>query len=81
MSLFSALERVGRTAARGSARPARAVSVIDRYNVHLRELGKSFFSGGISTALGDAYTIEQTVRDADVVIGAVLLKGEKHRTW
>ena len=67
---------VGRTAARVALGLGARVSVIDRNIVHLREL-ENLFQWRISTALGDAYTIEQTVRDADVVIGAVLLKGEK----
>jgi alanine dehydrogenase len=67
---------VGRTAARVALGLGARVSVIDRNIVHLREL-VNLFQWRISTALGDAYTIEQTVRDADVVIGAVLLKGEK----
>jgi alanine dehydrogenase len=67
---------VGKTAARVALGLGARVNVIDRNIVHLREL-ENLFQWRISTALGDAYTIEQAVRDADVVIGAVLLKGEK----
>jgi alanine dehydrogenase len=67
---------VGRTAARVALGLGARVSVIDRNLVRLREL-ENLFQWRISTALGDAYTIEQAVREADVVIGAVLLKGEK----
>ncbi|MFZ1979111.1 MAG: alanine dehydrogenase, partial [Bacteroidota bacterium] len=52
---------VGKTAARVALGLGARVSVIDRNIVRLREL-ENLFQWRISTALGDAYSIEQAVR-------------------
>ena len=67
---------VGRTAARVALGIGAKVTVIDRNLSRLREL-ENLFQWRISTALADPYNIEQAVTEADVVIGAVLMKGEK----
>lgn len=50
------------------------VTVIDRSVDRLRELS-AMFGGSVRTAYSTTETIEQLVRDADLVVGAVLLVG------
>jgi len=67
---------VGRTAARVALGLGAKVSIIDKDISRLREL-ENLFQWRITTAISDHYTIERALREADVLIGAVLLKGEK----
>lgn len=67
---------VGRTAARVALGLGAHVTVIDRNISKLRDL-ENLFQWRISTALSDPYYIDLAVRQADVLIGAVLMKGEK----
>jgi len=50
--------------------------IIDKNINQLREV-ENLFQWRVSTAVSDQYNIERAVREADVLIGAVLLKGEK----
>jgi alanine dehydrogenase len=50
------------------------VTVVDRSVKRLRELS-SIFGSQLKTAYSTAHTIEELVRDADLVIGAVLIAG------
>jgi alanine dehydrogenase len=52
------------------------VTVLDKDLTRLREL-EHLFQWKISTSIATSYHISRSVRFADVVIGAVLLKGEK----
>ena len=52
------------------------VMVIDKNISRLREV-ENLFQWRIATAVSDQYNIECAVREADALIGAVLLKGEK----
>jgi alanine dehydrogenase len=67
---------VGRTAARVALGMGATVIVLDKDLSRLREL-ENLFQWRITTAIANEYNIEKAVRYADVVIGAVLLKGEK----
>lgn len=67
---------VGRTAARVALGVGANVTVLDRDLTRLREL-EHLFQWKISTSMATSYHISRAVRFADVVIGAVLLKGEK----
>jgi alanine dehydrogenase len=67
---------VGRTAARVAVGVGAKVMIIDKNISRLREL-ENLFQWRIATAVSDQYNIECAVREADAVIGAVLLKGEK----
>jgi alanine dehydrogenase len=67
---------VGRTAARVALGLGASVLVIDKNISHLREV-ENLFQWRVATAISDQHVIEKAVRQADVVIGAVLLKGEK----
>ncbi len=67
---------VGRTAARVALGLGATVTVIDKNISRLREL-ENLFQWRISTAIADPYYINLAVQKADVVIGAVLMKGEK----
>ena len=67
---------VGRTAARVALGLGAKVMIIDKNIGRLREV-ENLFQWRISTAVSDQYNIECAVREADALIGAVLLKGEK----
>lgn len=67
---------VGRTAARVALGMGANVTVLDRDIPRLREL-EHLFQWKISTGVATSYHISRAVRFADVVIGAVLLKGDK----
>ncbi len=67
---------VGRTAARVALGLGAKVMIIDKNINQLREV-ENLFQWRVSTAVSDQYSIERAVREADVLIGAVLLKGEK----
>jgi alanine dehydrogenase len=67
---------VGRTAARIALGMGANVTVLDKDLSRLREL-ENLFQWKISTSVATSYHISRSVRFADVVIGAVLLKGEK----
>lgn len=67
---------VGRTAARIAIGMGANVTVLDKDLTRLREL-EHLFQWKISTSIATSYHISRSVRFADVVIGAVLLKGEK----
>lgn len=67
---------VGRTAARIALGMGANVTVLDKDLSRLREL-EHLFQWKISTSVATSYHISRSVRFADVVIGAVLLKGEK----
>ena len=67
---------VGRTAARVALGLGAKVMIIDKNISRLREL-ENLFQWRITTAVSDQSNIECAVREADALIGAVLLKGEK----
>ena len=67
---------VGRTAARIALGMGANVTVLDKDLSRLREL-EHLFQWKISTSVATSYHISRSVRFADVVIGAVLLKAEK----
>jgi|WetSurMetagenome_2_1015567.scaffolds.fasta_scaffold22037_4 alanine dehydrogenase len=67
---------VGRTAARVAIGLGAKVMIIDKNINQLREV-ENLFQWRVSTAVSDQYNIEHAVREADVLIGAVLLKGQK----
>ncbi len=67
---------VGRTAARVALGLGAKVMIIDKNISRLREV-ENLFQWRIATAVSDQYNIERATREADAVIGAVLLKGEK----
>jgi alanine dehydrogenase len=67
---------VGRTAARVALGLGAKVMIIDKNISRLREV-ENLFQWRIATAVSDQYNIDRAVREADALIGAVLLKGEK----
>ncbi len=67
---------VGRTAARIAIGMGASVSVLDRDISRLRQI-EELLQWKVTTAIATSYNIRRAVRYADVVIGAVLLKGEK----
>lgn len=67
---------VGRTAARVALAFGADVTVLDKDLNRLRELHNSF-PMKINTATTTSYNLGRAVRFADVIIGAVLLKGER----
>ncbi len=67
---------VGATAARAALGRGAQVIVIDKDLNRLRKL-ESHFSGKLTTVMANPYTITRGVKFADVLIGAVLIKGEK----
>jgi alanine dehydrogenase len=66
---------VGRTAARVALGLGAQVSVLDKDLSRLRDLHRLF--PVVHTASATDYNVARSVRHADVVIGAVLLKGER----
>lgn len=67
---------VGRTAAHVATGMGANVTVLDKDLTRLREL-EHLFQWKISTSMATSYHIGRAVRFADLVVGAVLLKGEK----
>ncbi|HVN47639.1 MAG TPA: alanine dehydrogenase [Bacteroidota bacterium] len=67
---------VGRTAARVALGLGAKVTVLDKNIPRLREI-ENLFQWRISTVISDPYTIARESREADALIGAVLLKGER----
>ncbi len=67
---------VGTSAARAALGRGAQVIVIDNDLSRLRRLDNSFRKR-ITTVMANAYTISRGVKFADVLIGAVLIKGEK----
>ena len=66
----------GTTAARAALGRGAQVIVIDKDLNRLREIDKNFRKK-ITTVMANPYTISRGVKFADVLIGAVLIKGEK----
>lgn len=67
---------VGKTAARVALGLGAEVTVLDNDLSRLRDLHNAF-PVKINTASATAYNVEHAIQYADVVIGAVLLKGER----
>ena len=67
---------VGKTAARVALGLGAEVTVLDNDLSRLRDIHNAF-PVKINTATATAYNVEHAIRYADVVIGAVLLKGER----
>lgn len=67
---------VGRTAARIAVGMGASVTVLDRDISRLRQI-EELLQWKVATAIATGPNIRRAVRYADVVIGAVLLKGEK----
>ena len=67
---------VGRTAAKAALGLGANVTVLDKDLSRLRDL-HDLMPFGLNTVMATSYNIAKAVRFADVVIGAVLLKGEK----
>ncbi len=67
---------VGTTAARAALGRGAQVIVIDKDLNRLRMID-SLFPGKLTTVMANPYTVSRGVRFADVLIGAVLIKGEK----
>jgi alanine dehydrogenase len=67
---------VGISAARAALGRGAQIIVIDRDLVRLRQL-ETEFHRGVTTVMANPYTISRGVKFADVLIGAVLIKGEK----
>lgn len=67
---------VGRTAAKAAIGLGANVTVLDKDLSRLRDL-HDLMPFGINTVVATSYNIAKAVRFADIVVGAVLLKGEK----
>jgi alanine dehydrogenase len=67
---------VGTAAARAAVGRGAQVIVIDKDLNRLRKIDSSF-SKKVTTVMANPYTISRGVKFADVLIGAVLIKGEK----
>jgi alanine dehydrogenase len=67
---------MGRTAARIALGMGAAVTVLDRDLARLREV-EHLFQWRIATATATDYNVARATRHADVLIGAVLVKGER----
>lgn len=67
---------VGTTAARAAVGRGSQVIVIDKDLNRLRKID-SHFRKKVTTVMANPYTISRGVKFADVLIGAVLIKGEK----
>lgn len=67
---------VGTTAARAALGRGAQVIVIDKDLVRLRRIDE-LFPGKLTTVMANPYTVTRGVKFADVLIGAVLIKGEK----
>jgi alanine dehydrogenase len=66
----------GRNAARIAAGMGADVELLDTNAEKLREIDREFH-GTVRTVTSNRYTVEQAVRAADLVIGAVLIPGAK----
>jgi len=67
---------VGTTASRAALGRGAQVIVIDKDLNRLRAID-SLFPGKLTTVMANPYTVTRGVKFADVLIGAVLIKGEK----
>lgn len=67
---------VGKTAAKAALGRGAQVIVIDKDLNRLRTID-SLFPGKLTTVMANPYTVTRGVKFADVLIGAVLIKGEK----
>lgn len=67
---------VGTTAARAALGRGAQVIVIDKDLSRLRKIDNSF-NKQLTTVIANPYTISRGVKFADVLIGAILIKGEK----
>ncbi|MDQ0189181.1 alanine dehydrogenase [Alicyclobacillus cycloheptanicus] len=67
---------VGTQAVRIAVGLGADVTVMDVNGARLRYLDE-IFGGRVKTVMSNAYAIEQTVRDADLVVGAVLIPGAR----
>lgn len=67
---------VGTTAARAALGRGAQVIIIDKDLNRLRKID-SHFPGKLTTVMANPYTVTRGVKFADVLIGAVLIKGEK----
>ncbi|HWP83185.1 MAG TPA: alanine dehydrogenase [Bacteroidota bacterium] len=67
---------VGRTAARVALGMGASVTVLDKDLGRLREI-ENLFQWRVSTGMATEYAIIRAVKHADVLIGAVLVKGER----
>lgn len=67
---------VGMSAARAALGRGAQVIVIDKDLNRLRKID-SLFPGKLTTVMANPYTVTRGVKFADVLIGAVLIKGEK----
>ncbi len=67
---------VGRTAARVALGMGAAVTVLDKDLSRLREL-EYLFQWKVATGIVTEYNIARAIKHADVLIGAVLVKGER----
>lgn len=67
---------VGRTAARAALGRGAQVIVLDKDLNRLRSF-ETEFKKRVTTVMANSYTVSRGVRFADILIGAVLIKGEK----
>ncbi|MFH0990438.1 MAG: alanine dehydrogenase [bacterium] len=67
---------VGQTAIRVALGMGSCVTLLDKDVTRLRN-AEEVFQWRVGTALADPMNVEAAVREADAVIGAILLKGEK----
>ncbi|TFI75808.1 alanine dehydrogenase [Carnobacterium divergens] len=68
--------KAGTNAAKVGIGMGAAVTILDVSSKRLAELD-DLFGNQINTAISNGYTIAQELRDADIVIGAVLIPGAK----
>ena len=71
---------VGANAARVALGLGADVTVLDRSIDRLRELD-NIFAGRVSTGYATGLEVEARLAESDLVIGAVLVKGARPRTW
>ncbi|MGZ4111574.1 MAG: alanine dehydrogenase [Tumebacillaceae bacterium] len=67
---------VGTNAAKMALGLGANVTIIDKSEVRLRQLD-DMFGGRVNTLMSNSYNIEQMVRKADLLIGAVLIPGAR----
>ena len=65
---------------RHGAGPRADVTILDININRLRELD-AHYQGRLKTVASNAYEIEKSVVDADLVIGSVLIPGPRPRSW
>ncbi|MGX7106589.1 alanine dehydrogenase [Hutsoniella sourekii] len=68
--------KVGEYAARIALGMGAEVTVLDLNPARLAEL-KNIFQGNVNTVHSDAFNIAREVKDADIVLGSVLIPGKK----